>query len=132
MLVLRDRAAEQPLARLGVVEQPVAQRVARDAGTSSSTASTSWAPAGSRSNVSTDCCPKRARIVSAIVCSSSSETRSTSNTRERSNVVVAPSEKTPSSSSEPRAFAAAVVDDALDLPREVLQAVVRAAGRPGR
>ena len=54
--------------------------------------------------MSTDCCPKRPRIVSAIVCSSSSATRSTSNRRERSNVVVPwSSEKnTPSSSSEPR------------------------------
>ena len=90
VLVLRDRAAEQPLARLGVVEQPVAQRRSRSrAGTSSSTPSTAASPPGSLSNVSTDCCLKRARIVSAIVCSSSSETRSTSNSRERSKVVVA-------------------------------------------
>ena len=59
------------------------------------------------------------RIVSAIVCSSSSSTRSTSNTRERSKVsVLLGGEETPSSSCEPRGEPAALLDDALDLAGE--------------
>ena len=85
----------------------------RASSSSSSPSRRSWAvtlgtssriafPPDRGSNVSTDCWPKRSRIVSAIVCSSSSSSRSTSNTRERSNVVVPSKKNTPSSSSDPR------------------------------
>ncbi len=98
--VERDRAAEQALARLVVLEQALAQVAGADAGDLELDRVRSPGERGSK--VSTDYWRKRRRIVSAMSCSSSSSARSTSKRRERSNVRPSPAAKAPSSRWEPR------------------------------
>ena len=124
--VERHGAAEQPLGRLLIGEQAVAQRVGRDARHLELDRVDGGIAAARWSNVSTDSWWKRVPIASAISCSSAPSTRSTSKRRERSKVVVPESEekKTPSSSSEPRGAPPPVAHDPGDGAREAAEPVV--------